>query len=322
MVDKRFIYNFGCSLADVVDVSCKQGQVDFFASNMYVRSNAMFKWLNLPETIPADILELMIQSNGYVVITQVQDSEIHANKDKYKSGLYAFAHGVGLGGEPDVYYRPTRAIISSPAMGLSVERKIDEDCIVVRNDPLLMGLRPLFSHYATLMAENVITMRMYDINTRIPFIVSASDDNVAESARNYFDDIVSGKMGIVTDTPLTDEQGVQSAPYSGGAVDRMKGLIEYHQYLKAGWYNDIGINANFNMKREALNSSETGVNDCSLLPFVDKMYECRKNDIEKVNNLYGTSITLDYNSTWADEQEIEEQDDSEVEKEGDDNETV
>ena len=42
-------------------------------------------------------------------------------------------------------------------------------------------------------------------------------------------------------------------------VIKVKDLVsmldeEYQQYLKASWMNDLGLSANYNMKREAINS--------------------------------------------------------------------
>lgn len=288
-----------------IDFTNKEESVNFYSKQMFIRTNSMFKYRGLPETIPIEQLELLLQVNGFVVITNVDESEIHHNQEIYKSGVYMFSTGVGLGGEPDNLYRPTKAIIVNPAMGLSIERTINRDCVLVRNDVLLLGLKTLNSRYASLLCENDITCRIYDINSRISNIISSLDDNVAESARKYINDIISGKMGIISDNSLLE--GLKTNPYEG-SQDKFKGLIEYQQYLKASWLNELGLNANYNMKREALNSAETGVNEASLLPFIDNMLETRKKDFELVNKLYGLNIEIELNSSWEDIQhEIDEQ---------------
>ena len=58
------------------------------------------------------------------------------------------------------------------------------------------------------------------------------------------------------------------------------------------------MNANYNMKREAINSNESQLNDDMLFPTVDDMLERRKEGIEKVNKMYGTNITVELNSSW------------------------
>ncbi len=62
--------------------------------------------------------------------------------------------------------------------------------------------------------------------------------------------------------------------------------------------NDIGLNANFNMKRERLNTSEVSLNIDVLLPYVDNMLAERKLAINALNEMYGMEITVDLASTW------------------------
>ena len=75
-------------------------------------------------------------------------------------------------------------------------------------------------------------------------------------------------------------------------------LIELEQYLKASMFNEIGLNANYNMKRERLSESEVEMNGDNLYPLVDDMASNRKSGIERVNNLFGTDIQVEFNSSW------------------------
>ena len=87
--------------------------------------------------------------------------------------------------------------------------------------------------------------------------------------------------------------------------------------MKASWYNEIGLNANFNMKREYLSEEELRSSTDVLLPLIDDMLRCRKDAIEVVNSTYGTNITVDKNSAWENKQEeldtAQEQADADVE---------
>ena len=83
----------------------------------------------------------------------------------------------------------------------------------------------------------------------------------------------------------------------------MTNLIEYHQYLKASWFNEIGLNANYNMKRESINSEEAQLNSDSLLPLIDNMLSCRQQAAEKINAMFGTNISVELSSSWEDNQE-------------------
>ena len=251
---------------------------------MLNRTQSMFKWKGLPESIPERILEIFLQTNGNVCFYH------------YLDDLYVFVGG--LGGEPDVYYRPTIYTIANPALKISKNLKINVDCVVMPNDSMYMGLIPLFSRYATGMIENELSLKIAMINTRIIDLISAPDDRTKASAEKFLQDVISGKMGVIADNAFLD--GIKALPYGTTNNNILTNLIETEQYLKASWFNELGLNANYNMKRESLNTSESQMNNDALLPLVDDMLKCRKNACERVNEMFGTSLSVEFSSSWED----------------------
>lgn len=246
------------------------------------RTRNMFEWRGLPDTVPERLLEIMLQTNGHVGWLEVD------NKLYVMNG--------GLGGEPDAYYMPTIYTVSNPYLSYSANLRIGEDCIVMPSDSMYMGLLPLLSYYATAQTENRITMNIYDILTRIPAMITAPDDRSRKSAEKFLGDIISGKYGIIADNQFFD--GIKTLPISATSQGKIMDLIEYEQYLKASMYNEIGLNANYNMKREALNTSETEKDNNSMLPLMHDMLNNRKEYAEKVNAMFGRSIEVDFASAW------------------------
>lgn len=238
-----------------------------------------------PDTIPPQILELFLQVNGSLIFYE------------YKDNLYVFTGG--FGGVLDVYYRPTLYTISNPALNFSASLKIGDECILVRNDTMLKGLYPLFYKYSQLLVENDISMYLASINTRIQQILTASDDRVKESAERYIDGVICGELGIIGNLELFGEsEGIKNVGANQGKTGIITDLIELEQYLKASLYHEIGLNSNYNMKRESLNSAETELNEDVLMPLVDDMLVCRKTDLAEVNKKYGLSISVELNSVW------------------------
>ena len=254
---------------------------------MLNRTQHIFKWNGLPDTIPPRMLEAYLQTNGNTCFY------------KHNDNLYVFVGG--LGGEPDVYYRPTIYTIANPALNLTVNAKINIDCVVMPNDSFYMGLLPLFSRYTTLITENELSMWLNIIQTRIISLISADDDRTFKSAKEYIDKVARGEMDVIADSQFFE--GLKTQPYNSGAIHSLTDLIEMEQYLKASFYNELGINANYNMKRESLNSEESQLNHDALFPLVDDMLFNRKTYIEKVNAMFGTSITVELDSSWKDNQE-------------------
>lgn len=266
---------------------------NIFRNTLYMlnRTQAMFRWNNLPDSIPQRMVELYLQINGNVCFYQ------------YEGTLYVFRGG--LGGEPDVYYMPTIYTVANPALNLSKNLRIHEECEVISNDSMYIGLMPLFQKYATMLAENELSINIATINSRIIDLISAQDDRTRISAQKFLDDVKDGELGVISSNEFLE--GIKAQPYgSRGNTNTITNLIELEQYIRASWYNEIGLNANYNMKRESLNSEESQLNNDALLPLIDDMLKCRQEGAERVNDMFGTDISVEFNSSWEDNiEEIE-----------------
>lgn len=248
----------------------------------FTRTQSMFTYEGLPDTIPVQWLESYLQRNGSCCIAE------HEGK------LYALLGNAG--GELDEYYQPTIYTVANPALNLSKSYKIGEDCVYCRNDFDAVGLVPLVSRYCGLMTENLLTVRITDINMRMMNLLSAPDDNTLQSTKQYLKDLEDGKLGVVGETPFFEGLKLQSKGVGNG--DYMIQFIELQQYLKGSMYNELGINANFNMKREALSGQEVALNDDALMPLIDDMLKQRRAMCDELNQMFGLNVSVDYGSTW------------------------
>ena len=256
--------------------------INNYIQYMLCRTQSMFVYENLPDTIPADILELYLQTKGHCFITEL-DGKIYA-----LSGT--------LGGEIDEYYRFTEYVVSNPALKLSKNFNIKEDGILVKNDTMELGLIPLLARYSVLIIENAISMRNATINARILTIISAPDERTKQSAELYLKKIENGENSVIGENPFFD--GVRSQSANSAFGKTIEQLIALHQYIKASMFNEIGLDANYNMKKERINSQEAQLSDDFLLPFIDNMITNRRQAIEKINEKYGLDISIRFNSTW------------------------
>lgn len=265
-------------------INAKERRTKELVLYMLNRTQQIFKWDGLPETIPAHNLEFMLQTNGNICITEV--SEVPEGRGD--RGLYAFWGG--LGGMLNAYYEPTIYTIANPYLEFTKELLIGRDCIRARNDKNGIGLIPLFLKYASMQNENEISLNMLAINYRIDNLISADNDRTFESAKDFLNDIVAGKFGAISSNEFFE--GIRNDK-TGGSNKSIKDLIEYEQYIKASWFNEIGLNSNFNMKRERLTEAETQLTDDSLIPLVDNMLDWRQKAIDEVKELYGDRYDLD-----------------------------
>ena len=262
----------------------KEKSCENYLGYMLIRLQKMFKYTGLPKSIPAYMLEYYLLVNGTCFIK------------KHGDDLYALVGS--FGGQPDAYYKPTSYVVANPGLDLSGSFDINTDGVLIRNDFMWKGLYPLMSRYAYLMSENILTMRTADIMLRALAMISAPDDKTRLAGEQYIKDLTDGKLSVIGENRFFDDGiKMQSPPSNNGSY--LTQFIELHQYLKGSFFNEIGLNANFNMKREALGDGETSLNDDILMPLCDQMLICRQEDIAKVNEMFGTSITVEYDSAWA-----------------------
>ena len=267
---------------DFAYCSDKSKVFENYCKYTFTRTQSMFTYEGLPDTIPVQWLESYLQRNGSCCIAE------HEGK------LYALLGNAG--GELDEYYQPTIYTVANPALNLSKSYKIGEDCVYCKNDYDAIGLVPLVSRYCGLMTENLLTVRISDINMRMMNLLSAPDDNTLQSTIQYLKDLEDGKLGVVGETPFFEGLKLQSKGVGNG--DYMIQFIELQQYLKGSMYNELGINANFNMKREALSGQEVALNDDALMPLIDDMLKQRRAMCDELNQMFGLNVSVDYGSTW------------------------
>ena len=252
------------------------------------RLQSMFKYDGLPDTIPQKWLEHSLLVNGSCVFI--------------KDGEDLIATTGGMGGLPDRYYIPTQYIVANPYVKPETRKTytIGEDCVLIRNDTYSQGLLPLLIRYCSQLVENDVTMNVADILARAMITMSATDSQTKESIEKWLCDLRKGKISAIGELPSmvgNQDRSLNITPFQQVA-SIITDLIEYHQYLKAGLYNEIGLNANYNMKRESINSNESQLNDDMLHPLIDDMLARRREALEEVNAMFGTNITVDFNSAW------------------------
>lgn len=251
------------------------------------RLQSMFIYEGLPDTVPQKWLENLLLVNGSCVWVM--------NGDK---GLIVTR--AGIGGEPDVYYIPTKAIVANPYVEEGVDRTYtrDVDCVVMVNDTYAQGLLPLIKKYSAMLVENEITMNIADIMARASILLSATDDETKQSAELWLKRLIEGELGIIGESDFVLSEKALTVNNMSNAASTLTDLIEYQQYIKASFYNDIGLQSNYNMKREAINSNESQLNEDMLHPFIDNMLKERQEALDRVNAMFGTNITVQFNSAW------------------------
>ena len=258
------------------------------------RTQMMFKYTNLPETIDPILLERMLQVNGVACITE-------APNDSEEPHLYAFSGS--FGGELDIYYRPTHFIVANPHLGkegfskdVIINGTEEHTGVIMYNDSEWQGLTPLIARYASLMTENVLTVRVADIMLRKMDIIIAGTDKAKKSSEVFLKKLENGELAALADSAFLES--IRTLPVSNYNGSYLIQFIELQQYLKGSFYNELGLRANYNMKREAIGEGESTLDADSVLPLCENMLSSRRKCVAEINKLFSTDISVDYNSAW------------------------
>lgn len=258
------------------------------------RTRRMFRYTGLPDTIPERELELSLQMNGSVAWFRVPDD---AEKVDYRGKLYAIAGRWGV--DPDPYYIPTTYLISDPYLWEG-SLKIGEDAIIMKNDSMMAGLLPLHSRMAAQLAQSELTIWCIDILSRVKNAIAAGDTRTKKSAELYLDQIVEGNLaGVIADNAFLET--LKSIPMGDAKQGDIQEHIELIQYIRGTWENEIGLEAMFDMKREAINSGEAQLGKHARLVLADDMLLCRREALDLINAKFGTDIRVELASGWAEE---------------------
>ena len=260
------------------------------------RLQSMFIYTGLPDSIPQKWLENLLLVNGSCVWI--------------KNGDDLIVTRAGIGGEPDVYYIPTQCIVSNPYVKEGVDRTYtrDVDCVLMVNDTYAQGLLPMIKKYWSMLVENEITMSIADRLARATITISACDDNTKANAELWLKRLLEGNLGIIGEAQFLagNQDKALNINQLVNVASTITDLIEYQQYIKASLYNDLGLQSNYNMKRESINAGESQLNEDMLHPLIDNMLAERKAALEKVNEMFGTNISVDFNSAWKINEEEEQ----------------
>lgn len=287
-----------------------------FINNMQKRTLGMFEYENLPKTLSARSIEKYLQGSGTCLIAKVTPDMITNQDAKGQEGLYAFP--CKPGGRLDANYLPTKAVVTSSWLGFSKEFDlVKKEAVLIWNDSLLEGLAPLYSLYASELTDCVTTLHFQQVHNRILTIIKASSEDEKKDAKQLFEDYENGKFAaLMTEELLENIKNNRTDPFKGSANSSCKDTLESMQWILAHWNIEVGLNDNYNMKRESLNENEIEANSDTLTPLLDDMNKCRVRGFDEVNNVFGESVVVNLGSSWKRvvkrEQNAQKQEDAET----------
>ena len=254
---------------------------DKFRKKLINTANSLFDWENLPDTFNVNFLNYELIVNGKIGVIN------------HHGQLYTVRGEIG--GEINMYYRPTQYIYANPVLG-SGSPVIGQDIAVIfltseDTNPTVMtcGLSSLIDSTASLLADNELSLNVAQKNTRMMLLVDTDNEATRNSAENTMKAMYNGEPYKAVSRKMTDTFNVNPLVTIRPA-ENMRQLIENRQYIWSCFLQELGINSNFNLKRERLITSEVELNGECLDTLIDDIERNIQAGVDMVNTMYGTDI--------------------------------
>lgn len=250
----------------------------------------IFEYDGLPSTIPKREMEIPLLLDGYVGVF---------NNKKY--GLVASRI------EPygqDKYYNPIAYTYAQPELG-SGNIKIGIDGVLVYNSELQHnayeldtdgGAYTFLKRYARMLADIESTISNYMVDIRDTEYAVAKNDAIKQSLEAYFLNKQAGKRTVITDDLIMSAFESIQRPQRSSA-DRINDLLIAKDKILEQFFRDIGVKF-YNPKKAQVTEDEIEADTQLLVISTDDMLEERKAGVERINDLFGTSITVKLNEKF------------------------
>lgn len=246
---------------------------------LFATAMTMFKYDGLPDNVRSEDLERMLLENGELIFT------------KWRNEFYIFQF-TGAGrqnylGEWDSYQ------VNNPYVNCN-QVFTDKDAVKVRNTDNSVSLAGMLDMYSELLSESYITLNMSDVNARLSFLISAGDNATKASAELFLKQVYDGKQGIIGSQPLLESLSVNPLAEKRD----FQSVIELNKFYYSDFFQKIGLTNLYNNIHDRISATETEFTATSIYPFVDNMKKNREKAIEKINELFGLNVTVEFTSSW------------------------
>lgn len=247
----------------------------------YLLNNALsiFKYDGLPDNVKAVDLEKNLLRFGKILFTKWHDE------------FYIFSYSDT--GKQNYLGEYTNFQVNNPYIQCN-EIFSDDNAVRIFNTDTHEPLINLMGMYSELLTESYITLNMADINSRIPFFISARDNATKASAEIFVKQILDGKQGVIAEQPLFESLKIN--PLTDH--ENISQIVELNKFFYSDYFQKIGLTNLYNNIHDRISATETEFTATSIYPYVDNMKRNRDQAVEKINSMFGLSVTVEFSSSW------------------------
>lgn len=197
----------------------------------------------------------------------------------------------------DLYYQPTNAIVTNPALTESLDLKIHEECELIKLTPDYLGVFDVIDYYAVKLSNMSCSIDMTVENSKTAFVLAGKTKSAIQTLKKIVDKISKGITTIVADARVTNpREDVEPFTWlTRNAKDSYVGtdLLQDMQTVLNMFDREIGIPTIPYQKKERMvefESKSAMIDSSSRLSTWIRTLEA---SLESVNKMFGTDFNVE-----------------------------
>lgn len=251
----------------------------------------IFEWKGLPPEWDRNYFLDKLYLNGLLVVFDSKVGIIPLECSTY--GINVFGY-------------PTNWRVSNVILG-GIEGTIGKDgelLYIDKRQGTFGNLRELLSRYSTMLAEVDGSIESALINSRTAHIFMCENDGTLKTWQKAYDEITTGKPALFIQKSDFD---ANSEHYLFNNVKQMyvgNDLYATKKSIMNDFLTEIGVNNVQYEKKERLISDEVNVNQIELASNIWQWKQCIDECLDKINDRFNLSISIEQNGFGYDEKEL------------------
>lgn len=250
---------------------------------------SMFKWENLPDTIPAEFLETYLITNGTAGFQKI-GKEYLVGMGGYQGDMNPY----NIGSEY------MAVIINKPQMLGIVNKDI---CVAINN----YTRTPDFDivKYSTILSEIDTSEKINVLFSRMSRIPKVADEKERMAIINSIKAIQEGKIEAVVSKNIMQDliNGNSNTEFLDLVdvkdIDKLQYLNQYYDNIFKRFCTEYGISYRTTSKLAQQTESEARGNDVLSMTYPLVKLKCRQRFCDEVNAMYGLNISCNFSECWS-----------------------
>lgn len=250
----------------------------------------IYKWKDMPKEIPIRYPEKWLYENGTCVFFEHPQAGylcLPVATESIQKNVY---------GEPSSWRCVAMGNLSGTLNSLSLD---ETNSVLIRNDNMYRATQPYVDVMIKQMINVELTMRLNINAQKNPMWVKCSDENVLQKKNDFYEFFECQPVFFKDMMSPNDFEFINpNIKYIGNELVDTYNSYRYRLLAYLGLDNP-GVD-----KKERLLVSEEGSNNDEILMIRNARMEQRQIACEKINELFGLNISVEYNEQLNSERDI------------------